>query len=232
MKNFWKTFAIVLLVILIAAGGFAGVMFWRLSQTIQSIASQYQTIETSQIEISDESTLTQFYQMLLQDLNQYGDLAQTEQASADLLTQIFVKTMKDCTVRSTEYEADKIVVHVQGMAVPVDEINAGLIAKASGKAALSYLGRDFLGAAGALLQGEEAMKRSLYGAYANEVLVTLKDEIKEMPVEPVFYQITIRLQDGKWIIESVKTEVSSEDLNSVHRLDSEELKDASSAAAG
>lgn len=231
MKNFWKTFAIVLLVILIAVGGFAGVMFWRLSDTVQSIASQYQTSETSPVEISDESTLTHFYQMLLQDLNQYGDLAETEQASADLLTQVFVKTMKDCTVRSIEYEADKIIVHVQGMAVPMDELNVGLIAKASGKAALTYLGKDFLGAAGALLQGEEAMKRSLYGAYANELLVTLKDEIKDMQVEPVFYQITIQLQEGKWIIESVETEVSSEDLNSVHRIDTETETSTSSVAA-
>ncbi len=75
------------------------------------------------------------------------------------------------------------------------------------------------------------MKRSLYGAYANELLVTLKDEIKDMQVEPVFYQITIQLQEGKWIIESVETEVSSEDLNSVHRIDTETETSTSSAAA-
>ena len=223
MKNIWKTLAITLLVILIAISGFAGFMFWRLTDTIHSIASDYQVSENVPIEISDESTLTSFYQTLVSQLREYGDLNESEQASADLMTQIFVKTMKDCTVRSVEYEEDKIIINVQGVAVPMDQINAALIAGAAGKAALSYLGHDFLNAAGSLFQGEEAMKKVLYGGYVNELLVTLKDDIKNKEVEPVFYQIAIRLQEGKWIIESVETQVSDEELNSVRQLTDSEL---------
>ena len=67
------------------------------------------------------------------------------------------------------------------------------------------------------------MKKVLYGGYVNELLVTLKDDIKNKEVEPVFYQIAIRLQEGKWIIESVETQVSDEELNSVRQLTDSEL---------
>lgn len=211
-NNTWKIVLTVLLVVLIAAASFCGFALFRFSQTVESLARDFKMPqENSEMVISDETALSGFYQTLFDQMDRYGDLEKSEEAASRLVSQVFIKTMKDCTVRSIDFEKDKIIVNVHGVAVPASKLDAGLVASAATKAAFSYLSHDFLSAAVSVLEGSESIKRQLFGSYANELLTSLKDEIMNMEAVPVYYQLTLRIEDGKWIVETVEEQTPPEE---------------------
>lgn len=206
MKNrTWHIVLTVLLVLLTAAVSFCGLAFFQFERTVESIAQDFTALQNRDengVVIADSTQLAKFYGELFDQMQKYGDLDTTEEAFAGLVSQVFVKTMKDCTVESVQFDQDKIIVNVHGVAVPADELNDQLLVTSAGKAALRYLSNDFLGAAASIFQGTDGIKRELYGRYASELLTTLKEEIMAKQAVPVYYTLTLRLEQDQWIIEA------------------------------
>lgn len=239
-KQKTRTIWIVLVSLLILSFGFCGFSVWQFNRTMQSVAADFESqiesinqdeqLSTKPIEIQSDSKATEFYQTLVGELEKYGDLSQTSKDSANLLTQIYVKTLKDCTVRSIEYEPDRIIIHLQGVTVPLNKLDKDLVAASLQSASLSYLSHHLIDAAGSILKGEEAIKEELYSNFANQFLVSLKNKVMAMEVEPVYYELHVHVEEGKWIIESFEqqtppdTETQAE-KNQIDRLmDSESIE--------
>lgn len=206
--NIWTKVLIGLVAVLIVICGVLTAAVFTLGSKVSTIADSFTTLENENHEIvlSDEETFTRFYQTLVSEIDQYGNPEETEQASAALLTQVFVKTMKDCTVDSVEYENDKIVIHVHGVAVPLEKINASLLTSSAVSAAGEYLLANPLNAIASAFGGEAQVKELVYGDFANQFLDRLKKDIMKMDVEPVYYTLTVRIDDGKWVVESIQND--------------------------
>lgn len=207
-KKIWM----ILVILLILSLSFCGFSVWQFNKAMQSVAGDFQSqleainkedqLTSQPVEIETDTNTTEFYRALVSELEKYGDLSQTSQDGANLLTQIYVKTLKDCTVRSIEFEQDHMIINLQGVTVPLSKLDQDLVASALQSASLSYLSHHLIEAAGSILQGEDAIKEQLYSTFANQFLVSLKDKIMAMPVEPVYYELDVRIKDGKWIVES------------------------------
>ena len=131
MKNHFKAIVITLLVILCIFTGLSGAALFGLQRQVSSLTASFvnpsdEPSEKGEVTLSAPQTLTRFYQTLVSELNEYGDPAKTQEASARLLTQVFVKTMKDCTVRTIEYKPDGLEIEIQGVCVPFDQIDSSL----------------------------------------------------------------------------------------------------------
>lgn len=217
-KNIWTKILIVLVSILIVMTGVLSAALFSLNGSIQEIAKPYEEIvlKNEETELSSSILLAQFYDLLVSEVEQYGGLDDAQEASAGLLTQIFVKTMKDCTVKTIEFDADRIVIEVQGVGVPLSRLNASLIASSASSAAVSYLARHPLQAVSGIFSGTEGVKNIVYGEYISLLLEAIKDRIIDMPDEPVHYTLTLRTgEDGKWILEDASE--SPADGTTIHQ---------------
>ena len=214
--NTWKIVLSCLLSIFIVLALFCGVMLYRLSKGMESIAQSFTQLETGSnsegkngVEISDDQKLIEFYQTLVNEISQYGDLDQTQEESARLMEMILERTIKNCQIQSVQYDTDGLVIIASGRGIAIDQLNESFLSKTAAKAALSYL-KDNLGTAfSSIFKGEEGIKSLLYGGYANELLDTLASEIDVMPEQDVTYRIHVGIEDGKWLIRSLETSESA-----------------------
>lgn len=214
--SFLSIFNAVLLVILVCLVGFLCFGFFQVSNAVKSIATDMQKTagNIQDISLSDESGLTKFYASLFSEIQEYGNLEESEQAAADLMTTIFEKTAQNSVVQSINFEDDKIIVQVQTTGVAMSELDEGFILKSVTKSAWDYLSKDFFGAASSLFQGPEAIKRQIFSSYAPQLLNSLASELNEMPNGNVGYTITLRIENGKWVMETIE-ETSSGELVSL-----------------
>lgn len=208
--NTWKIVLSCLLSIFIVLALFCGVMLYKLGQGMQSIAQTFTQLDLSDgqnsgVEISDDQKMIRFYQTLVNEIGQYGDLNQTQDESARLMELILERTIKNCQIQSVEYETDGLVITASGKGIAIDSLNESFLSKSAAKAGLSYL-KDNLGTAfSSIFKGEEGIKSMLYGGYANELLDTLSNEIDTMPEQDVTYRIHVGIEEGKWLIRSFET---------------------------
>ncbi len=226
--SFLSIFNAVLLVILVCLVGFLCFGFFQVNNALKSVTVDLQQ-NLNNVPLGDESSLTRFYGSLFSEIQEYGNLEESEQAAADLMTTVFEKTAQNSVVQSVNFEDDKIIVQVQTTGVAMSELDESFILKSATKAAWDYLSKDFFGAASSLFQGPEAIKRQLFSAYAPELLDSLSSELNAMPNGTVGYTITLRIEEGKWVMETLE-ETSNGELVNLNPQDSQD-KDSSSSKA-
>lgn len=202
--SFLSIFIAVLLVILVALVGFLGFGLYQTSQAINSISKDLTDNLSQEVSISDASNLARFYGSLFEEIQQYGNLEESEEAVASLMTDVFEKTAQNSIVQSVNFEDDKVVVQIQTNGVPMSELDEKFILSSVAKAALDYLSQDFLGAASSFFQGTEAMKRQLFSSYAPKLFEALQSELNNLPTQNVGYTVTMRIEDGKWVVETLE----------------------------
>lgn len=202
--SFLSIFIAVLLVILVALVGFLGFGLYQTSQAINSIAKDLTSNLSQEVSISDASNLARFYGSLFEEIQKYGNLEESEEAVASLMTDVFEKTAQNSIVQSVNFEDDKVVVQVQTNGVAMSQLDEKFILSSVAKAALDYLSKDFLGAASSFLQGTEAMKRQLFSSYAPKLFEALQNELDNLPTQNVGYTITMRIENGKWVVETLE----------------------------
>ena len=213
--SFLSIFTAVLLVILVCLVGFLCFGLFQVNNAVKSITTDFQQTasQVSNVELGDESSLTRFYASLFSELQEYGNLEESEQAAANLMTTVFEKTVQNSIVQSVNFEDDKIIVQVQSTGVAMSEIDESFILKSATKAAWDYLSKDFFGAASSLFQGPEAIKRQLFSSYAPELLESLSGELQNMSDGTVGYTITLRIDNGKWVMETLEETSKGELVN-------------------
>lgn len=202
-----KTFQITVLVLLSALVLFSGTCcfaLFRFADAAKSMAEEMGEAMKDQdsVEVSEEDGVMKFYKALFDQMNQYGNPQETGEKSAELVSAVFEKTLKYCTVKNIVYEANGISLEIEGVCVPNDQFSPGLLASAAGKAAISYVGGNLFSVGASLFQGQDAIKRLLYGGYANELLSQLTSDVEAMQPEATRYTLKVRMENGKWIIES------------------------------
>lgn len=212
MKN--KTFritVIVLLTVLVISTSLCGFVLYQFATAARSMGEEIGQAmeEQTSAEVGEQDGVMAFYSALFEQLSKYGNLEETGEKSAELLTTVFEKTLKYCTVKNISYQEDGIILDVEGVCVPADKINAGLVAGAAGKAAVSYVGNNLFEVGTSLFQGMDGIKKSLYGGYANELITQLNKEIAAMPNEPSRYRLRVSNQNGKWEISTLKAAENS-----------------------
>ncbi|UNT96881.1 hypothetical protein [Allobaculum mucilyticum] len=204
MKNSTLTkWLIGLVCVLIVVAGLSGAAFYSLNRSIQSVAGSFTGLagDSGKIDLSNDETMAKFYGAIASELEQYGASEKTDKALSRLLTQAYVKTLKDCTVESVEYTPDRFIIHVQGVAVPMDKLNESLVVSAAAQSVKDYVLKNPMSAIGSLFKGEEGIKEAVYGEYASLFLDALREKIMAMDVEPVHYTLTVQIKDGDFSVE-------------------------------
>lgn len=185
------------------------VFCWKVSQTVNQTAKEITASvkeDNPAVETDPANGIMKFYQVLFNEIEQYGDPEQIGSQSAELVTSVFEKTLKFCTVKNITFQANGALLEIEGVCAPSSSFNTGMITSAMTKAAFKTIGNDFFGTAASVFQREEGMKRLMYGKFAGNVLEELSDEIDAMGVEPVHYTLQVEMKDGKWIVQSAQAD--------------------------
>lgn len=212
MKNHFKAIVITLLVILCIFTGLSGAALFGLQRQVSSLTASFvnpsdEPSEKGEVTLSAPQTLTRFYRTLVSELNEYGDPAKTQEASARLLTQVFVKTMKDCTVRTIEYKPDGLEIEIQGVCVPFDQIDSSLASSVLYSSLGRYAMSHPVNSAMAIFGSTENFKSTVYGDFVNFYLEDLKNAIMKLDAEPVYYTIDVSIDaEGNWKIRTIDTQ--------------------------
>lgn len=205
--KFWKKLLIGLCVTLLCVTClFAGLFFWSVCQAANLIAEDLSTAleEKDSASVQEEDGIFVVYQTLYENLEKYGGLDKSMEASTELADALLERTVKQWTVEDIEWKDDGFLITVKTDGIALKELDGSFVTSVLLSASADLLANHFLDAATSVFRGEEAMKELLYGSFSPMLFEAAAKKVDEMPSKPETMVLSIQEDNGKWNIEVVE----------------------------
>lgn len=206
LMKLWKKVLIGLCVTLLSVTClFACLFFWRVSQAAGLIAQDLNSAMNREdsASVQEEDGIFVIYQTLYENLEKYGGLEESMEASTKLADALMERTVKQWTIEKIEWQDDGFLITVNTDGIALQELDAGFVGSVLVKASGDLLANHFLDAASSVFQGEEAMKELLYGSYGPLLFEAAAKKVEEMPSRAETMVLSVHGENGKWNIEVV-----------------------------
>ena len=203
MKNWKKALIIFLCTLLGVTCLFLGLFLWRVSQAVGQIAEDFNTSlqKKEDASIEEEDGIFMIYQTLYENLEKYGGLDESMEASTRLADTLMERTIKQWTIQDIEWQDDGFLVTVDARGIDLEKLDGRFVTNVLVQATMDLMTHHFTDALGSVFQGQEEMMKVLYGSFGPLLFEAAADLVDDMPSQEQSMQLSIHNENGKWNIE-------------------------------
>lgn len=205
MKKASRIIIWICVALLVITSGFSCLFLWRISQAAAGIADDFQKSrqDTEGVTVSEENGIFALYQTLYENLDRYGGLESSMDSTTQLADVLLNRTIGQWTIDDITWKEDGFLVTVHSAGVSLSELDGGFVSGVLLSASGDLLKNHFMDTAASLFQGEEAVKKVLYGSFGPLIFEAAAQKAEDLPSKPETFVLQITSEEGEWKIRTL-----------------------------